>query len=59
MGYVVYLDTGNSFSAQRIAHFVGQITDSAFIQVIYFTFYYRSIVGKFIILLKFFYLLFL
>ncbi|XP_044481835.1 DNA repair protein RAD51 homolog 4-like isoform X2 [Mangifera indica] len=32
MGYVVYLDTGNSFSAQRIAHFVGQITDSAFIQ---------------------------
>ncbi|XP_044481837.1 DNA repair protein RAD51 homolog 4-like isoform X4 [Mangifera indica] len=33
MGYVVYLDTGNSFSAQRIAHFVGQITDSAFIQM--------------------------
>ncbi|XP_044481836.1 DNA repair protein RAD51 homolog 4-like isoform X3 [Mangifera indica] len=33
MGYVVYLDTGNSFSAQRIAHFVGQITDSAFIQL--------------------------
>ncbi|KAJ0083640.1 hypothetical protein Patl1_30842 [Pistacia atlantica] len=32
MGYVAYLDTGNSFSPQRIAHFVGQISESAFNQ---------------------------
>ncbi|XP_031247554.1 DNA repair protein RAD51 homolog 4 isoform X2 [Pistacia vera] len=33
MGYVAYLDTGNSFSPQRIAHFVGQISESAFNQM--------------------------
>ncbi|KAJ4725891.1 DNA repair RAD51-like protein [Melia azedarach] len=31
-GRVVYFDTGNSFSPQRIAHFVGKISGSAFYQ---------------------------
>lgn len=25
-GFVMYIDTGNSFSAKRIAHFVGQVS---------------------------------
>lgn len=33
MGTVVYLDTGNSFSPERIVHFVGDISDHAFDQV--------------------------
>ncbi|KAB2606830.1 DNA repair protein RAD51-like protein 4 [Pyrus ussuriensis x Pyrus communis] len=32
MGTVVYLDTGNSFSPERIVHFVGDISDHAFDQ---------------------------